>query len=239
MHEHIFRHSDKRGYAQCDFCKSYRSTQFVDPLELYTPDYWTHAQGHSTLDEQVWNCDIHKEGGKSKYEFVLDRIHTERGTALEIGCAPGRLLQLLKGIGRFQRVVGIEACPEYEDAIRRIGCFGGELLFGFFPFCTDGLGPASVDLIIGLDVFEHAPEPEEFLQECRRLLKPDAQLMLMLPLLRDDLEERFFLPSEHIWIFSEACLRGMLAASGFGEVKLSRWANGHELINARKSCDGL
>src|SRR5687768_18617392 len=100
------------------------------PETIYDAGYWSHERGHSTLAEQVWNCESYKEGGKSKYEYVLERIQVEdRSAALEIGCAPGKLLQLLRGIGRFQRVVGVETAREFERELREQGCFGGELVF--------------------------------------------------------------------------------------------------------------
>lgn len=233
--EHHYVHSNHEGYLLCGFCRTYRSLQAVPVKDLYTADYWTHERGHSTLKEQAYNIDEFMVNGSSKAQFVIDRIEVEeRGAALEIGCAPGRLLLLLKGIGRFRNVIGIEANRAYEKEIREIGCFGGDLLFGFFPEVTLPGWVERFDYICALDVFEHSWEPEAFLEECYRLMKPGGQLFLMLPLASKDLEERFFHPSEHVFIHSQPNLLVMLTEAGFGGFKVDRWTNGHDTVSARR-----
>src|SRR5687768_5874710 len=232
----MFRLSEHLNYGVCEFCHSYKSMVAPAPETIYDAGYWTHARGHSTLSEQVYNCERHREGGKSKYEYVLERIQVEdRSAALEIGCAPGKLLQLLRGIARFENVTGIEACAEFGPDIRHGGCFGGPLLFGFFPSITKELDAESFSLILALDVYEHSHEPEAFLAESARLLKPNGQLLLMLPLASNDLEPRFFAPEEHVWIHSLGNMAAMLKVGGFGSMDVSRWTNGHDLLSARRT----
>lgn len=233
--QHVFEPSDRKDYEHCSRCNSYHSLKAGDPKEIYTPDYWTHAKGHSTITEQVYNCESHLEGGKSKYAFVLERVKTQdKSSALEIGCAPGKLLLLLRGMAGFDRVVGIEACRDFERDIREIGAFGGPLLFGFFPKVTKSLPEASFSLVIGLDVWEHSPEPEEFVNECGRLLKLHGQVMLMLPLSDIDVEDRFFEPREHIYLHSLRNAVEMLTDAGFNQTEINLWAPGHVLLSAYK-----
>lgn len=232
--EHHYVASNHDGYLLCAFCKSYRSLKAVPPETLYGPDYWTHEAGHSTLKEQAYNLDEFIVNGSSKCQFVLDRIEVEdRSAALEIGCAPGRMLLLLRGIGRFQDVVGIEACPLYVEDIREIGCFGGGLLIGLFPEVTYGLD-MTFTYICALDVWEHSWQPEEFVRECYRLLDPGGQLFMMMPLNSPDLEERFFAADEHVWIFSRGYTEGLLQEVGFEKIQFDHWTNGHDTVSARR-----
>ena len=236
--EHHYVHSNHEGYLLCGFCRTYRSLLAVPPEDLYTEDYWTHAEGHSTLKEQAYNVDEFIINGSSKAQYVLDRIEVEnRGAALEIGCAPGRLLLLLKGIGGFRNVIGIEANRAYEKDIREIGCFGGDLLFGIFPDVTPQGWGGRFDYITAIDVFEHSWDPEAFLEECARLLKPGGQLFLMLPLASKELEERFFEAKEHVFIHSRPNLLVMLTEAGFSGFKAGNWTNGHDSISARRVTD--
>src|SRR5437870_3759646 len=118
--QHIFAVSDREGYEQCIHCRSYHSTQALPPEDIYRCDYWGAAWGHSTLQEQVYNVDVHEEGGKTKTQFVLDRIQIpqeERKVALEIACAPGSLLKRLKEDAGFLFIVGVETCREWEPTI--------------------------------------------------------------------------------------------------------------------------
>jgi SAM-dependent methyltransferase len=201
--------------------------------ELYKPGYREQVGKQSSIWEQVWNVDMHAEGGVSKNHFVLDRIASTRGAALEIGCSPGRLLYWLTWAARFERVVGID--PDDPAAIRSIGCFQGELLTGLFPAAAWTLAEKSFDLIVGLDVFEHSHEPEAFLSECFRLLRPNGQLMLMLPL-ADGLETNspFFNPVEHAYIHSRRNMDSMLNDAGLSSGVHSRWARGHEFVSSMK-----
>lgn len=230
MCEHHFIHSVREGYLKCGFCGSFMSIQAVRPENIYNEGYWTHEHGHSTLKEQAYNVDEYLVDGTSKCRFVLDRIESKRGAALEIGCAPGRLLLLLKGIGEFQEVVGVEACEDYVPHIREIGCFGGDILVGLFP---DIQIDKTFDYICALDVLEHSWNPVCFVEECFRLLNPGGQLFLMLPL-AGELEDRFFEPKEHVWIFSRGYLDGLLQGCGFSNIKFDRWTNGHDTVSARR-----
>jgi SAM-dependent methyltransferase len=239
---HHFITSDHPQYLQCRECKSYRSTAALPPEELYGPDYWSAAAGHSTIREQVYNCDTHQEGAVTKYGFALRAIEEsgleDRSAAIEIGCAPGRLLLLLRGMARFHRVVGVEVDRAYEADIREIGCFGGELVFGLFPEATAGLEAGSFSLFTALDVFEHVAEPEAFLAEAARLLKPGGLLLLMAPLVCEDgteMDGRFFEPAEHVWVHSRRHVEMLLAEAGFGLLEFSRWCPGHDVITARKA----
>lgn len=231
---HAYVNSLHLDYVKCATCGSYRSTNSLPPELIYTGDYWTHEKGHSTITEQVYNVDEHREGGKTKNEFILERIEVkDREAALEIGCAPGKLLLLLRGIAGFDRVVGVEAAAAYEQEIREIGCFGGELVFGLYPACTAAVEGCSFNLIIALDLFEHIHEPEEFLTESARLLKQGGQLLLMLPL-AEECSDRFFTPSEHVWIFSRQCLYDMFWDAGFSITEFACWCKGHSTVSARK-----
>jgi SAM-dependent methyltransferase len=238
---HSFLWSEARGYRRCVLCGSYHAPGTPPPETVYGAGYWSHDQGRSTLQEQVHNVDSHLERGVSKCQFVLDRITVEdREAALEIGCAPGRLLLHLRGIGRFRRVVGVEADPGMEEEIRQIGCHGGELVFGLFPEATRALEAGAFTLIVALDLFEHIHDPAAFLAECARLLRPGGQLLMMCPLVLADmpLPAHAFNPTEHVWLHSEAHLRELLGDAGFAGVTLDRWCPGHEFASAVRGDGG-
>lgn len=230
---HEFEPSPVPHYERCSQCGTYRSTAADDPALVYDSLYWMGLR--PTIWEQCWNVDMHLEGGVSKNRFVLDRIEVARGAALDVGCAPGRLLFWLQHAARFRRVVGIDPSATPEQ-IRAAGCFDGELLSGFFPAAAAGLEDASFDFISALDVFEHVPDPDGFLRECARLLKPGGQLLLMLPL-ADGLPagSRFFDAAEHVYLHSIAHVRMMLDDAGFEAATRDRWAVGHDSVSARKA----
>lgn len=225
-------------YEECVLCGTFHSRKALDPKKLYLSEYWNPKKwGHSSLEDQQHNVDVHKEAGKTKCEFVLERIDTyeeEESTVLELGCAPGNLLRHLHE--EFRIVIGIEADRALELDIRRIGDHDGMLIFGLFPEVGEELPSRSVDTIIGLDIFEHAPDPAAFLKECHRLLKTGGQLFLMTPLVVPGIpfNPRFFHPAEHVWIHSQQHLSALLKDAGFRFFDFDRWTAGHETISAYK-----
>ncbi|MCI0417991.1 MAG: class I SAM-dependent methyltransferase, partial [Acidobacteria bacterium] len=172
-----------------------------------------------------------------KNEFVMNLIWTQdRSAALEIACAPGSLLKRLSD--QFDRVHGIEVDETYGPEIKALAGSKAELWFGYFHDISKSLfGPEHFSLIVGLDIFEHSHEPEAFLAECARLLKPDGQLLLMAPMVAigsDPLPDRSFHPIEHVYIHSYENLFLLLCDAGFASIKNDRWCPGHETVTARK-----
>lgn len=233
--QHRFKPCEITDYEKCAECGTYHST-CAPPVEaMYTEEYWDSARGlHANIWEQAWNVDMHTENGVSKNKFVIDRIVSARGSVLEIGCAPGRLLYWLKHAARFERVVGVEPAG-YTAEIRRCGAFDGEIIEGFFPECTAKQEDGSFDAVIAIDVLEHSHDPQSFLNECFRLLPRDGQLLLMLPLADDPkMASRFFAAKEHVYIHSAKNIRLMLNSVGIYDIQFSKWAPGHDCVSARK-----
>lgn len=234
---HKFGPSPHAQYEVCAHCGTHHSTAGVAPESVYGADYWSEKFGHSTIDEQVYNCDTHLENGISKSGFVLSLIEDGwRDSALEIGCAPGIMLKRLREDAGFELVTGIDVDRAYEADIRRIGGHEGKLLFGYFPQTNMLDNDEWFDLVVGMDVFEHSPYPEAFMHECVSVLNPGGQLILMLPLLCADttMPERFFHPAEHLWMHTDNHMRMLAEHAGLTKVKFNRWTVGHETISAIK-----
>jgi SAM-dependent methyltransferase len=222
-------------YVLCHLCQSYKSLAPADPADLYRHNYWSHERGHSTLREQIHNVNTHAEGTWSKNEYVLNLVDVAEGdaSAIEVGCAPGILLGRLKREKGFAKVVGVEVDSDDEADIRDIAGTDVELRFGLFPASTRSLRPATFALFVALDVFEHSPEPEAFLAEAARLLKPGGQLIIMAPLVGSGhMPERMFAPAEHVFLHSLSNMAAMLGAAGFGRGGFSCWTEGHEVVQA-------
>lgn len=219
-------------YEKCARCGTWRS--LLPQVDYASPDYWSEKHGHGSLYEQAYNCDLFTENGVSKSRFILERIASERHAALEIGCAPGRMLYWLKWAARFQAVWGID--PSDRIAIDNISSHAADTLMqGMFePRLATAYRPP-FDYILAADVFEHVSEPTEFLSACARLLKPGGQLFLMLPLADGlPLESRMFAPTEHAFLHSRANLLAMFEDAGFERVQTDRWCEGHDTIEGFK-----
>jgi len=223
-----------QDYQICTLCGTYVSMAPVDPAAIYERDYWTHENGRSTISEQSFNVDNHRECGVTKNEYVMGQIEGAGGGALEIACAPGNLLRRLHDAG-FTPVFGIDVDRSYREYIQETAGPEAHLMFGYFPEVTARINPGSFSLIVALDLFEHIHDPGPFLTECKRLLKDGGQLLLMLPMVSpgEEVTERFFCPAEHVYVHSVKHVTMMLEWAGFEAIKFGRWTSGHESVSAR------
>lgn len=221
-------------YKLCSLCGTYASTAAVEPSSIYDRDYWTHENGRSTIAEQSFNVDQHRECGVTKNEYVMGLIEGAGGGALEIACAPGNLLRRLHDAG-FGPVFGVDVDRAYKDYLQETAGADAHLMFGYFPEVTARINAASFSLIVALDLFEHVHDPALFLRECGRLLRQGGQLVLMLPMVSpcEEVSERFFCPAEHVWVHSVKHVTMMLECAGFEGIEFGRWTSGHETVSAR------
>ena len=239
--KHTFSVKDSTvpAYEVCTLCGTYHSLQALPPKEIYDKDYWSEKWGHGSIKDQNYNVEKHLENGISKNEFVMKLItDAEQLSVLEIACSPGSLLKRLHEVG-YLGVNGIEVDPAYEKDIREMAHYSNiGLEFGYFPEVTKNHEASTKTLIVGLDILEHSHEPEAFLAECARLLKPGGQLLLMLPMVGTFLAEpmpmRFFHPVEHVYIHSVKNMAGLLEDAGFANPVMDCWTPGHETITAIK-----
>lgn len=213
---HEYHNSSVRGYLKCDKCDSYFSPYHEDPKLLYNETYWTHEAGRSTIAEQ-------RDNVATKNKFIMEFVRGGEA-ALEIGCPPGSLLKLLKS--EYETVVGNDVTDHWFKDVSEVAG-NVELVAGFFPEVTKKYPAECFDLIVASDVFEHVKDGTAFVDECKRLLKPKGQLLLVSPVMLNDevVNLRMFNVKEHIWYYSHKWFEKALSGCMF-----ARWAAGHELV---------
>jgi 2-polyprenyl-3-methyl-5-hydroxy-6-metoxy-1,4-benzoquinol methylase len=147
----------------------------------YTKPYWG-VDGKSTIEEQIYNVgQFVGVNGKTKAATALG--YCVGTTLLEIGCAPGEVM--LQARMRGFDCVGLEPCPQHIDFIRKhSGCKTLNQSFEEFPEVL------KFDNVVALDVIEHVDDPEAFIEKCRRHLKPEGRIILMTPVIGDDIPWR-------------------------------------------------
>jgi SAM-dependent methyltransferase len=144
--------------------------------------------------------------------FVFHR--TDR--ILDIGCATGRLLSLLKQRG-YHEVFGLDPSPGCAEAARRL--FGVEVFTGtIFDLPSSG----SYDFLILLGVVEHIRDLGPALAKVRDLLSTRGRAYIEVPdavhpPARAEAPFQEF-STEHINFFSVVSLTNLLAATGFQKI---------------------
>lgn len=102
---------------------------------------------------------------------------------------PGELLLPGAGAGRYARAIArarpawrITAGDLSAQAVSEAVARGGGPEYWVFDAETPPFADESFDAIIFLDLIEHLPHPSQFLDECRRMLRPGGVLHFFAPL---------------------------------------------------------
>ncbi len=140
------------------------------------------------------------------------------GKMLEIGAGHGGFVALCRWSG-FD-AFGIEMSPAIVRLAEQL--FDVPMRAGSLE--AQAIEPASLEVIVMMDVLEHLSDPLGTLRLCKQLLKPDGLLVVQTPLLpaEGDLDqmrqrgEAFIqhLHPEHLYLFSENSLQAAMSQAG-------------------------
>ena len=132
------------------------------------------------------------------------------GRTLDVGCGSKPYLHLY----RSSEYVGLEIDTPQNRVSKNADYFydGTE-----FPF-----GDVSFDSIVANEVFEHVFNPDQFLNEVARVLKPGGMILMTMPFIWDEHEQP--------WDFARY--------SSFG-IKSLLEKHGFEIVEQRKSTDDI
>jgi SAM-dependent methyltransferase len=150
--------------------------------------------------------------------FIPD-LPSENARAVELGCAAGRFLEVLRSRGWAAQ--GVELVPEPAAEARK---HGFEVHVGTFEEAH--LADATFDAAFAFKVIEHLADPLHTLQEFRRVLKPGGWFVFSIPN-AGSWEARLFgrywsdyeLP-RHLQHFTVDSIHQFLKKAGFTEVRV-------------------
>lgn len=135
---------------------------------------------------------------------------------------PARLLEIGSGYGLFLAAARDRGFDVRGVELSRTGAEHARLRLGLEVFCGQ-LADAPVDVadvVCFWDTLEHVPDPLAFLQQVRRRLTPDGVFALSVPYF-SSLPARLLgpkwwtlKPEQHIWHFTPATLRLVVARAG-------------------------
>jgi len=149
----------------------------------------------------------------------------------DIGCAAGSFLDHVSGLAHS--IVSIEPCEGYHDSLKKRGYDG-------YSFTGDALvnWEGKIDYAFCFSVIEHIENPRIFLEEIKKLLKPEGTLIISTPnrsdILMDlkvDEYKRFFYRTVHRWYFDESSFEYCAKQAGL-EVSETRFIHRFGLSNA-------
>jgi 2-polyprenyl-3-methyl-5-hydroxy-6-metoxy-1,4-benzoquinol methylase len=181
------------------------------------------------LRQRVAESSCYTDDQTSKLPFFTRRAETLL-SRVEETIAPGRLLDIGCAIGtelvvagrRGWEATGIELSTESVRYARDRG-----LTVLDVPLHECGFSDGEFDLVTLNHVLEHIHEPKPFLEEVRRVLKPDGLLFIAVPNVNG--LKRYWLGRNYHWIFhadhflhfSPTSLSRLLRRHGFTPLELS------------------
>jgi len=210
---------DQFDILRCSRCGLGRTSglEGFDAAEFYSEAYFQGGRSDSYAD-YVASEPILRAEFRRTVDFVLS-LGGRRGRLLEFGCAYGFLLQ--EATPHFENVHGIDIS---EDAVAFCRQRGLDAVAGAVDDKTLR-GP--YDAVIGLDVIEHLPEPQETLRQVGLHMAQGAFLVLTtgdwgsLLARITGRQWRLMTPPQHLSFFTKESMRQMLQATGFEMVSCS------------------
>ena len=218
-------------------CSHYVDEAFVnvneDDLDFYGKNYWLE---HVELDygqENVFKRTRSDLVDRNLYWLrTLLKYKQAHGKALELGCAHGSFVQLLRWAG-FD-ASGLELSPWVVEYARKT--FDIPVLLG--PVEEQDIEPGSLDVIVLMDVLEHFRDPLATMTHCVDLLKQDGVLYLQTPSFpvgksyENLIEEQHpfliqFKPREHVYLFSPQSIAAFFERIGLPHYSFEPAIFGH------------
>ena len=166
--------------------------------EIYTSE---NAQASTPTGKGNW--------GRERAKRLLDKMKVKSfKSVIEIGCADGHILKLLKSMG-VKKLVGID--PSIKKTEER----NGILYFKAFAHGNFRLSQ-KYELIFSSAVFEHIKDINSIMRFCRNNLEENGRLFFSVPNAQKDLEHGdpgIFL-HQHVHYFTERSLNYLLRKNG-------------------------
>lgn len=171
-----------------------------------------------TLDEYYSEHDLRT--GVARYGFAGRYVSGKE--CLEVGCGVGYGSNVLLQSGAKMVTAGDVYAGGVHSAASHYA--SGQLRFLVMDAQRLPFRDQSFDALVSIETIEHLEKPEQFVAECRRLLRPGGTLVLSTPNRkiyeqRDPRKESpicpFHMSPSHIKEFTEQELRSLLAGKGF------------------------
>jgi cyclopropane fatty-acyl-phospholipid synthase-like methyltransferase len=162
---------------------------------------------------------------RAQAEDFVTRFDLSGRRVIEVGCGDGNYLGILRSLG--VEAVGIEPSARFREVAAEAG---HTVLAGYVTAGTP-VPEGPYDAFVTREVFEHVPDPNDFLAGVRASLTDDGVGLVEVPSLEQALEHhRFydFFP-DHVNYWSVSTLARALERNGFLVDEVSRGMNGEYL----------
>ncbi len=141
-----------------------------------------------------------------------------RGRLLDVGCGAGSFLGYMQQIGWEVEGVDFDPVAARNASLKGVQVRVGSLESQLYP-------DASFDAVTMSHFIEHVHDPRELVAECRRILKPGGQLVIVTPNSESfghGLYGKYWMhldPPRHLHLFNARNLSRMVVGAGFHQAR--------------------
>ncbi len=189
--------------AVCTSCWLLQIVDLVPPVALFSEYLYFSSFSDAMLR--------HARAAAERYieEFAL----SEGSFVVEVASNDGYLLKNF--VARGVPCLGIEPAANIAEVARKNGVETRTDFFGA-ALTSELAAGRQADLILGNNVFAHAPDTNDFVAGLKTLLKPGGRVVLEFPYALDFIEHREFdtVYHEHVFYFALAPLEPLFARHG-------------------------
>ena len=216
---------DTATYVQCAECSVVRQHPYPTSAEIaaYYDRYQSLKSGQSSYLSDA-GLEVFKRDKTFTFtdlELPYEAFAGKR--VLDVGCATGQFIEMMMEAGAAQ-VVGIDTSEECITTARDRGlpCRQGDFLELSSEF----------DVITMWHVIEHLLQPQDFIRHAHKLLPTGGWLLIETPVIGMISEAfgadwRYFMPTEHINLFTVDALIRVCNNTGFSVQKHVRFGSGN------------
>jgi len=211
---------DSYDVVVCSVCGSGFADHIPSQIEMdrYYAEMSKYSYDNAGGVESEWDA----KRFEATADQILPYLSSPRANILDIGCATGGLLSILKRRG-YEKVSGVDPSPSCADAAKRI--HGIQVKTASMSNLSDW--DARFDLILMLGVLEHIGEVKKALHLASNLLKRGARIYCAVPDVERlaDCENAPYqqFSVEHVNFFSRHSLARVMAEVGLAEVRSWQW----------------
>lgn len=211
--------------VQCDNCGLVRSDPVIDQetlKKLYLQSELTYAKDIPNLRRTY-----------GTYLRKLEKYKTQKECCLEIGCGNGFLLEEALSQG-YQKVLGVEPS---QSAVEQANPALKDVIYN--DIMRPGLLSQKVDAICMFQLFDHIPNPNEFLSTCSDALIPGGLILCFNHNIRA-VSARFLgekspiIDIEHTYLYNPDTIRKLFQKNGFKVLEVGPAQNFVNLLNVTR-----
>lgn len=222
-YQEIVKVINNYNFKECKNCGLIYITPQPDEATLkeFYPEKYFHSQHPKGYQDFIARKDDVINYRLKPLIELINNFSPNRGKLLEIGCALGYFLELAESCGWEAQGVELSSwAAQYAREKTKVNVLTGKLEDIKFP-------DSYFDAIVMIELIEHTQNPDTFLKEVHRILKPEGRILITTPnsksvhgkIWKRKFQETFLIP-EHLFLFSIPTINRILETNNFKIIHL-------------------